>query len=205
MSVALRYMQLDDVPQVVAIDRLSFSTPWSAHSYSHEVTDATYSYMVVLDDCRQVPVRGMRGWWRRLGGETDPIDIEHRIIGYGGLWSVGEEAHISTIAVHPQQRGNRWGEALLLAMLLRSAHLGAGHVILEVRVSNQPAKNLYYKYDFAFNRRKPGYYRDNNEDAEELKVTLYDPLRVARFRRAHNDLMRRNDYTDLYTRNPRPR
>jgi ribosomal-protein-alanine N-acetyltransferase len=60
---------------------------------------------------------------------------------------------------------------MLLAMIERSIELGAHEVTLEVRVSNTIAQNLYRKYGFEVVGRRPGYYRDNNEDAELMTVT----------------------------------
>ncbi len=63
-------------------------------------------------------------------------------------------------------RGRGIGELMLLAMIERSIELGAHEVTLEVRVSNTVAQNLYRKYGFEVVGRRPGYYRDNNEDAD---------------------------------------
>jgi hypothetical protein len=48
MTLALRYMRMSDIPQVVMIDQLSFDPPWSARSYSFEVSESNYSHMLVL-------------------------------------------------------------------------------------------------------------------------------------------------------------
>lgn len=196
-------MRIEDVAQVVQIDRLSFSSPWSYHSYAHEVNDAGYSHMLVLEGEEAHPPAAAGRWWRRLLGGRNGRHPIPTIVGYGGLWSIADEAHISTIAVHPDHRGKGYGEVLLVAMLRRAVILHAAYVILEVRVSNTVAKNLYRKYGFRYTHTKPGYYRDNNEDAEELRVDI-DPDAVEYFTQAHVDLIAKYGYVDSYTERARP-
>ena len=78
---------------------------------------------------------------------------------------MADEAHISTIAVHPDWRGLGLGEWLLLALLEAGQVLGAETATLEVRPSNEPALALYQKYQFEEVGRRPRYYSDNDEDA----------------------------------------
>lgn len=204
MNLKLRYMRLEDVSQVVQIDRLSFSTPWSHHSYAHEVGEAAYSYMVVLETTEEKPLHGWQRWWRGLRrGGANGAHATNVIIGYGGLWSIAGEAHISTIAIAPEYRGKGYGEVLLLAMLRRAILLNASYVVLEVRVSNTVAKNLYRKYGFQYTHTKPGYYRDNHEDAEEMRVDL-TPDAEEYFTQRHFDLMAEYNFTDTYTEFDRP-
>ena len=76
-----------------------------------------------------------------------------------------DEAHISTIAIHPAWRGHGLGEYMLLAMLAEAEALKAAMVTLEVRVTNDRAQELYRKYHFEVVGRRRGYYSDNGEDA----------------------------------------
>ena len=87
------------------------------------------------------------------------------MVGYGGFWALGDEAHISTIAVRPDWRGYGLGELLLAAMIDLAASLKARFVTLEVRASNLVAQNLYRKYLFEQAGLRRRYYRDNDEDA----------------------------------------
>jgi ribosomal-protein-alanine N-acetyltransferase len=79
--------------------------------------------------------------------------------------------HISTIAVHPEWRGKRLGELLLLTAMEQALGLGAGLVTLEVRASNDVAQHLYRKYGFRFKGVHRGYYRDG-EDAWLMAVEV---------------------------------
>jgi ribosomal-protein-alanine N-acetyltransferase len=204
---------------VVEIDRLSFDTAWSARSYIYEVSESSYSHMVSLEQFTPKPEHPSprwRRWLRNLSGETstttttvsngnganggsqgDPV-LVNELVGYGGLWHITDEAHISTIAVHPTYRGRGWGEILLAAMIRRGLTLDAAYVVLEVRVSNAPAQNLYRKYGFEVSGVKPKYYRNNNEDAYDMRLDFNATMRDT-FESRFAALQTRFHFTDLYT------
>jgi len=171
-SVILRSMTLDDIDNVVELDRLSFPTPWPARTYRYELMDNNRSMMQVLE-----PTNGLEQAYSRNGlfGWLDQVRGIHRIApdlaGYSGMWHVGDEAHVSTIAVHPNWRGLKLGELLLWSMARRAITSEARLLTLEVRVSNHLAQNLYRKYGFEIMGRRKGYYHDNGEDAYMMGVT----------------------------------
>ncbi|MCS7071300.1 MAG: GNAT family N-acetyltransferase, partial [Anaerolinea sp.] len=104
MSLLLRYMRLADIPAVVAIDKQSFDPSWSEKSYAYEIAQSTYSHMLVLEKVTRS--RSPTVWRRLLGSGASGGD---QILGYGGLWNISDEGHISTIAVHPDHRGHGYG------------------------------------------------------------------------------------------------
>lgn len=196
----LRYMTVDDLPQVVEVDKRSFPIPWSVRTYEYEILRNANSKMLVLTAPNAVPpppngaapaATGVREWLHRLAAGVDatpsgppPGEV---VVGMGGFWCAVGEAHISTIAVHPDWRGRKLGEALLSAMLAHGIALGAVEAVLEVRVSNDVAINLYRKYGFEIVGRRPHYYHDNREDAWLMAVSQMDAAyqaRLARLRRA---------------------
>ncbi len=194
----LRYMRPGDIAQVVAIDRAAFSMPWTASSYAYEITDSKYSHMLALEE----PVlpnneHDARGW-KRLIRNFHSRD-HGRILGYGGLWCIADEAHISTIATHPDERGKGYGELLLAAMIRKAIYCHAAYIVLEVRVSNTVAQNLYHKYEFDVVDVKSGYYRDNNEDAYDMRLTLTKPGVIERFNDRWNVLHHQKHFHDFYT------
>jgi [ribosomal protein S18]-alanine N-acetyltransferase len=196
MTLVLRYMTVNDVPQVVNIDRWSFSTPWSARTYTYEINESEYSHMVVLENVQSThPPRGLRWLIHSL---TTPAVPSNRLVAYGGLWRVMEEAHISTIASHPDMRGKGYGEIVLAGMIRRALTLQAGYVVLEVRVTNQRAQNLYVKYGFTMHTTKQRYYRDNGEDAYEMRLALTNEYRQT-FEERYAALQSRTGFTDEYT------
>jgi ribosomal-protein-alanine N-acetyltransferase len=172
-------MQLADIPQVLSIDQLSFDPPWSARSYAYELGESNYSHMTVLEmDEDGKPATGLRRLVQNLSGSATPGD--KRIVAYGGLWHIMDEAHISTIASHPAERGQGYGEIVLAGMVRRSITLGAAYIVLEVRVSNVAAQTLYKKYEFTIVDTKPRYYHNNGEDAYDMRLDLSDAARCQR-------------------------
>jgi [ribosomal protein S18]-alanine N-acetyltransferase len=207
MSLVLRYMRPSDIAEVAAIDKMSFTPAWSARSYQFEISESTYSYMVVLEQSTDKPKPG----WRRLvpglnnlpGLNSLPgLNGAHegqRVVAYGGMWHIMDEAHISTIATHPEQRGNGWGEIVLAGMIRRGMMLRAVQAVLEVRVSNSVAQNLYQKYGFKTVATKPHYYHSNNEDAYEMHLNLDHRYYRAHFEERYARLMDRHGFIDQFT------
>lgn len=203
MSLSLRYMTLADIPQVVVIDRNSFGMPWSARSYAYEINESSYSHMVVLEYTpEQVTLPAWRRLWQALSGSNR--HNQRKIVAYGGLWRVMEEAHISTIASHPDWRGRGYGEILLSAMVCKAIQLKASYVVLEVRVSNFTAQNLYKKYNFNTTTIKPRYYRDNGEDAYDMRVIFNAQNKLDYYRRFET-LQTKHAFTNSYVNHEAPR
>ena len=159
-------MRWEDVPAVMAIEHASFTLPWSDYTYRHELLENVHSHYFVVRRLDHAPVKHL-SWLARLRSQPKDSAL---IVGYGGFWSIVDEAHISTIASHPHWRGRGVGELMLLAMVERAIDLKAAMVTLEVRVTNSVAKNLYKKYGFEVVGRRPRYYRDNDEDADLMTV-----------------------------------
>jgi ribosomal-protein-alanine N-acetyltransferase len=182
-----------DLPQVMEIDRLSFEIPWSEKSYTYEINKSNQSYMVVLEWSRE---RVATRWQRWLN--IHPY-VERRIVGYGGMWFIAGEAHISTIAMHPQARGRGWGEILLAGMIRRGIVLDADEVALEVRVSNKRAQNLYQKYEFRTVDVKSRYYRNNNEDAYDMRLNVQNAFIRDQFDDRYKALFTRHQLIDDFS------
>lgn len=140
LAVRVEPMSLDDVAAVQAIERASFTTPWPEDAYRSELQSNRLATYVVA----------------RLGDE---------VVGFGGLWVMVDEAHITTFAVHPAWRRRGIGERLLLALLDVAIAKRAREATLEVRLSNLAARRLYEKYGFRPVGVRPRYYSDDGEDA----------------------------------------
>lgn len=159
-SLSFRTMTLEDVARVHEIDTLSFSLSWSERSYRFEITENRNSINLVVE--ASTPT-------------NRPV-----IIGMIVVWVILDEAHIATIAIHPDYRGYGIGRRLLANGLLLGYHRGARLAYLEVRRGNLTAQNLYTKFGFQVVGDRPRYYKDNNEDA--LLMTL-DPLDLPQIQR----------------------
>ncbi|NLT96265.1 MAG: ribosomal protein S18-alanine N-acetyltransferase [Clostridia bacterium] len=136
-------MELRDVKQVSEIEKKSFPSPWSAYAFVCELLDNAFANYFVLTQA----------------------DDDNTVIGYGGMWIILDEAHITNIAITPEYRGQRLGEILLNHMMTEAKAKGAVKMTLEVRVSNISAQKLYKRLGFLEAGIRKGYYLDNNEDA----------------------------------------
>lgn len=87
------------------------------------------------------------------------------IVGYGGLLLVHDEGHVTTLAVDPAWHRHSIGTRLLLALAESGMARGVEHLTLEVRLSNEPAKELYRRFGFVPAGIRKGYYVESNEDA----------------------------------------
>ncbi|MFN8530813.1 MAG: ribosomal protein S18-alanine N-acetyltransferase [Anaerolineae bacterium] len=205
MTLILRYMRLPDVQAVVDIDREAFDPPWSARSYAYEISESTYSHMMVLEITSPADDKPSNPWKRfmqNLNGRRD--DAGSVIVGYGGLWNIVDEAHISTIATHADYRGRGWGEILLLGMLRKACTLNAAYVVLEVRVGNTVAQNLYKKHGFVSWGVKPRYYHNNGEDAYDMRLDLLEEGARDRVEAAYAASLAKHQFADHYSRTPNP-
>jgi ribosomal-protein-alanine N-acetyltransferase len=133
-------MRVDDIPEVIRVESVCFTTPWPRNAFQNELTENKLAHYFV--------------------GR-----INEEVIGYGGLWVILEDAHITTVAVHPSHQRHQFGERLLVRLLEESIERGACWVTLEVRESNVAAQNLYKKYGFTVVNTRRGYYSDNDENA----------------------------------------
>jgi [ribosomal protein S18]-alanine N-acetyltransferase len=154
MNLVIRRMTLPDVPDVHMIDTLSFSLPWSERSFRFELAENPAS----------------RGW---------VADVDGQIAAMLVLWLIIDEAHIATIATHPEFRRQGIGEAILLHSLRAAQVEGARRAFLEVRAGNLAAQSMYKKYGFEVAGVRPHYYKDNNEDALLMNLENFDCLEAA--------------------------
>lgn len=136
----VRQMELRDLEAVLAVERRSFTTPWSRKAFEQELQDNPAAHYFVL--------------------ESAP-----KIIGYFGMWRILDEGHITNIAIDPDYRGKGYSHLLLQEVFDRMEAEGVRYFTLEVRASNQVAIHLYERYGFERAGVRKGYYRDTGEDA----------------------------------------
>lgn len=146
-GASIQPMTLEDLDDVLEIERASFPKPWTPGMFESElVNPVSFAYTL----------KAGAGAGKRLAA-------------YIVFWVVHGEAHILNIAVHPEYRRRGFGEKLLKYALGKMRSNLVYEVFLEVRRSNEAARKLYRKFGFreAFERRN--YYGD--EDA--IVMTLY--------------------------------
>ncbi len=135
-------LTIGDLEQVMDIEPVAFgSHHWTRQSFMNELINPSGFYYAAREQENE------------------------RVLGYSGFWLIGEEAHVTTLAVHPDYRRLYVGERLLINDIIQARKVGADWVTLEVRVSNDSAQKLYGKYSFRSLGVRRNYYQDNDEDA----------------------------------------
>lgn len=140
MDIIVRRMKEEDLDRIMEVEKCSFTTPWSRNSFLLEITKNQLA--------------------RYFVAEVDGV-----VAGYGGIWLILDEGHITNIAVDEEYRRLGVGKKLLEELIILCEKYEMTGMTLEVRESNEPAKALYKSYDFVENGRRPNYYQDVGEDA----------------------------------------
>ncbi|MEH7121980.1 ribosomal protein S18-alanine N-acetyltransferase [Bacillus sp. JJ1532] len=146
-SFTFRFLSEKDVNEVLKIEHASFTLPWTEEAFKNEFKQNKFAVYIGLED-------------------------EGRLIGYCGVWVIVDEAHITNVAVLPEYRGLKLGEALMKKIMEISSEMGARTMTLEVRVTNSIAQSLYRKLGFQDGGIRKSYYTDNREDALVMWVNL---------------------------------
>ena len=155
-NIHVRPMKRKDLGVVGEIDRISFSEPWPTNTFAYELT-TTYSIALVAED------------------------QEGKVIGAIVVWLVVDEAHVATIAVHPDYLHQGVGSALLSSALLVACRRGATSSLLEVRRSNLPALRLYERFGYRIVGVRERYYQNDHEDALLLNLDNLDEIQLRDF------------------------
>jgi ribosomal-protein-alanine N-acetyltransferase len=147
VEVTLEPMTLEDLDDVLVIERLSFQTPWSRGAFRYELSQNRVARCSVAR-------------WRG------------RLVGYLCLWEIGHEIHVTNLATHPDVRRRGVARALLGAVLDDARERRVTLVFLEVRPTNAEALGLYERFGFRVIGRRKGYYFDTGEDALVMEARL---------------------------------
>lgn len=127
------------VDSLVAISKLCFHSAWDRESFKNELQNGLARYVVAVAD--------------------------NVAVGFGGMWLIIDEGHITNIGVHPEYRGIGIGDKILSSLISICKEENICSMTLEVRASNYIAQNLYKKYGFVSEGIRKAYYEDNKEDA----------------------------------------
>jgi ribosomal-protein-alanine N-acetyltransferase len=146
-SFVFRKMREEDIDQILEVEHASFTTPWSRDAFYNELHNNRFAVYIVLEE-------------------------NNKILGYCGAWIVIDEAHVTNVAILPEFRGRKLGEAILSKMMSVAREMGAKSMTLEVRVSNHVAQSLYRKLGFQNGGIRKNYYSDNQEDGLVMWVKL---------------------------------
>ncbi len=139
-TLKIRRMHRKDIGAVIGIEEKCFPIPWTRGAFEQELEGNKLAlYLVAV-------VRG-------------------QVVGYGGMWLIIDEAHITNIAIEPEFQGKGVGTKLTGALIHEACLKNIKGITLEVRQSNIIAQNLYKKMGFIPSGIRPEYYGDNGEDA----------------------------------------
>ena len=136
-------MKEGHVCAVAELEKLCFSDPWSENSVASELNNKLALWLVAEE--------------------------EGRVAGYIGSQTCGDESDVMNVAVHPDFRRRGIAEALVNSLVAELKAVESHCLTLEVRASNEAAKNLYSKLGFSQIGRRPNYYRHPREDALILR------------------------------------
>jgi ribosomal-protein-alanine N-acetyltransferase len=131
----------DEIDEVIAIEEIAFTNPWTREMYLAELENPYMSYCYLARDA------------------------EGDVIGFCSFWRVVDELHINNLAVRPEARRSGVATALLRHVLREGGRLGVLRATLEVRKSNDPARLLYERMGFAVAGIRRAYYTKPDEDA----------------------------------------
>lgn len=137
-------MKPEHVAPIAEIEKLCFNDPWSERSIASELDNRLSLWLVAMDG--------------------------DRLAGYVGSQSVLGETDMMNIAVHPDYRRQGIAEQLVVQLVDALKERGNHSLMLEVRVSNEPARKLYEKLGFSQVGLRKNYYRNPREDACILRL-----------------------------------
>lgn len=141
----IRKMCIEDLPQVLVIEKTVFHPGWNEKHFVYELTENPFSFLYVLEE-------------------------NHKIVGYVGFWEMFEQAQITTIAVDQTMRNKGYGKMLLSFVMQEMKRNGCELITLEVRKSNVVAQQLYASFGFVVCGERKNYYGD--EDAILMGVGI---------------------------------
>ena len=136
-------MTLDDLNEVLEIEKRSFPTPWSERLFLKELHSEFSKIFLAKSN----------------------FSGKQKVLGYISIWFVSEEVHILNLACHPDFRRSGVATGLIEHSLSFSFQMGVRRAFLDVRESNYEARYLYKKYGFKPIGIRRGYYSDSQEDA----------------------------------------
>lgn len=139
-ELIVRGARAEDAVQMAELEKICFASPWSYESLLYDITENHLAAYLVAE-------------------------VEGKIAGYVGIWTIVDEGHITNVAVAPEFRRKHVGSCLISNLIQVTEQAGITSHTLEVRAGNEPAKGLYRKFGFVPEGIRKGYYEDNGEDA----------------------------------------
>ena len=160
MSFTVRRMREEDIPQVVEIEKIAFSRPWTKSIFKAVLLLPYAAYYVAVEDGET----GADAVNTVLTGQESAEFVPGKIVGVCGVKKIFEEGDISNVAVHPDYRGRGISRNMLEVLMREACEDGVQAFTLEVRAGNEIAVNLYESLGFCTEGIRPRFYEDPVED-----------------------------------------
>lgn len=145
-EILLREMQKKNIPDILKIERLCFTTPWTENAFLNELQKPYAISRIAL--------------------------INNKLVGYACANFVLNEAHILNLAIHPEFRRMKIGTALMHDMMNLLKKKGCRFIFLEVRTSSFGARKFYEYFGFKIVGLRRDYYQSPKEDAALMMRVL---------------------------------
>ena len=142
-QVTIDLMQKADLQEILAIEKVSFASPWTAGMFTEELENKLAQCLVI-----------------RINYEGKSV-----VGAYIIFRLIADEAHLHDLAVKNEYKRQGLAQSLMEVMKNIAMQVGIGARTLEVRESNKEAISLYLKCGFVVKGRRPLYYTDTHEDA----------------------------------------
>lgn len=186
-------MTLGDLDEIMLLERLCFRDPWTRRMYIVDLTENPLAtYLVLRYTGAGMWHRGRPGGPEAEATASPSADLAGpTILAYGGFWLLTDEAHIATLATHPDWRGCGLGLRMMVALLDAAVARGAALATLEVRAGNRPAQELYRKLGFEVVGVRRKYYRDGEDGLIMTTPAFSDPDMQARMAAARAEAVSR--------------
>ncbi len=105
------------IDSILELEQISFKIPWTKSMFEDEINNSLAYYVVALND--------------------------DKLLGYGGIWTIFDEGHITNIAIHPDFRRKKVATLIIEDFLRLAKEYDMNILTLEVRESNTSAQGLY--------------------------------------------------------------
>ena len=158
----IRKMTEEDIEQVVKIEKECFSLPWSEKSFEDSLKREDTIFLV----CEQEVCQTCEEYADDIQKQALSYTPYKKILGYIGMYCSFEEGEITNVAVLPFARKKGVGNRLINSLKEIAKHQNLERIVLEVRVSNQPAISLYEKNGFVSVGIRKNFYEKPVEDAK---------------------------------------
>ena len=142
--ITIEKMKKKYIDDVFDIDSKSVPIPWSKNSIEEEMNNMLAKFIVAKDD--------------------------EKVIGFAMCWFIMDECHIGNIAILPEYRNQGIATELLNELLKNCKEHGTNYLLLEVRISNVPAQNLYKKLGFEELVVRKHYYKNLDGTYEDAII-----------------------------------